>query len=629
VRILQIIAAAGLIMACALAAAHAEKRVALVVGNAAYRHAGVPKLANPVSDAQGMRDALKGLGFDVTYGEDLDGSGLRRTIGDFADRVADADVALVYFAGHGATFGDTPYVVPVDAEFASLGRVPYELVAVETLIGELRQAKGVRIVILDACRDNAAEQELKRQSARGGPVMRGLAPMKNPGGLIIAYATQHLSTAADDAGGGSGGSLFSWGTSARHSPFTAALLHNIATPGLDVKDMFYRVGRDVIAATDGKQRPEISVSMYDQYALTPGGKESKPAETPPPGGAVISEAALVWETVKSSPDVAAIDAFLARYGNVPVYGDLARARRGELARNAPKEPARKPPRQPGGDQVALAVEPPRAGTVLTAAQERGLKPKQSFRECADCPEMVVVPAGSFTMGSPGSEPGRVDNEGPQHVVTIRQPFAVGKFHVTRDQFAVFANETGFAAHSGCDWRSPGFTQDGSHPVVCVSWDDAKAYADWLAKKTSKAYRLLSEAEFEYAARAGTTTPFWWGSSITPDQANYDGNYVYAGGGSKGVYRARTVPVDSFQPNPWGLYNVHGNAYQWTADCWHNDYNGAPADGSAWITTCNEGARIVRGGSWYSLPMVLRAALRVRLTAPNLSIGFRVARTLIP
>jgi uncharacterized caspase-like protein len=202
VRVVQLVAAAGLILAGAIPPAHAEKRVALVVGNAAYRHAGVPKLANPVNDAQGMRDALKGLGFDVTYGEDLDGSGLRRAIGDFADRVADADVALVYFAGHGATFGETPYVVPVDAEFASLGRVPYELVPVETLIGELRQAKGVRIVILDACRDNAAEQDLKRQLARGGPAMRGLAPMKNPGGLIVAYATQYLSTAADDAGGG-------------------------------------------------------------------------------------------------------------------------------------------------------------------------------------------------------------------------------------------------------------------------------------------------------------------------------------------------------------------------------------------------------------------------------------------
>jgi uncharacterized protein YecT (DUF1311 family) len=270
VRFHQVIAAAALMLLCAVATGHAEKRVALVIGNAAYRHA--DRLANPVNDARSTRDALAQLGFDVIYGEDLDQKGLRRTIGQFADRVGDADVAMVYFAGHGATFGDTPYVVPVDAEFSSLGQVAYELVPVETLIGELRQAKGVRIVILDACRDNAAEQELKRQSSRGGPTMRGLAPMKNSGGLIIAYATQYLSTAADDAGGRS---------STGHSPFTAALLNNIATPGLDVKEMFFKVGSEVDAATGGKQRPEISISMYGQYALARAAGTGRTTAAPP------------------------------------------------------------------------------------------------------------------------------------------------------------------------------------------------------------------------------------------------------------------------------------------------------------------------------------------------------------
>jgi formylglycine-generating enzyme required for sulfatase activity len=240
-----------------------------------------------------------------------------------------------------------------------------------------------------------------------------------------------------------------------------------------------------------------------------------------------------------------------------------------------------------------------------------------------------VPAGSFTMGSPEGEKDRRKDEGPQHTVTISRPFAVGKFHVTRDQFAVFARETAFAPHSRCDWRNPGFTQDGSHPVVCVNWDDANSYANWLAKKTGKPYRLLSEAEFEYAARAGTSTPFWWGSSITPAQANYDGNYVYAGGGSKGVYRKGTVPAASFDANPWGLYNVHGNAYQWTADCYHDSYNGAPSDGSAWTTGSCSSGRVVRGGSWISLPWFLRAANRNRYSVEYFNLGFRLARTLSP
>ena len=249
---------------------YAEKRVALVVGNGAYTYA--DRLANPVNDARGMRTALAGIGFDVVYGEDLDQNALRRTIGRFADIAQDADVAVVFFAGHGATFGDTPYVVPVDAQFSSLGQVPYELVPVETLIGELRRVKGVRIAILDACRDNAAEGRLKRQASRGGEPSRGLGPMRNPDGLILAYATQYLSTAADSGGG-------------RNSPFTVALLNNIATPGLDVKDLFFKVGREVLAATGGKQRPEIAVSIYDQYALVPAASQiiaGTPAISLPP-----------------------------------------------------------------------------------------------------------------------------------------------------------------------------------------------------------------------------------------------------------------------------------------------------------------------------------------------------------
>jgi formylglycine-generating enzyme required for sulfatase activity len=147
-----------------------------------------------------------------------------------------------------------------------------------------------------------------------------------------------------------------------------------------------------------------------------------------------------------------------------------------------------------------------APAPLTPAQEPGLKRGEVFRECENCPEMVVVPAGRFTMGSAHSEKDRLRVEGPRHVVTIGRPFAVGKFHVTVDQFAVFAQETGFKAHPRCDWRSPPFfAQEGSHPVVCVNWDDVKAYVDWIAKKTGKRYRLLSEAEWEYAAR-GRTSP---------------------------------------------------------------------------------------------------------------------------
>jgi formylglycine-generating enzyme required for sulfatase activity/uncharacterized caspase-like protein len=634
VRFSRFIAVTWLALMCTLAPAHAEKRVALVIGNAAYLHA--DRLANPVNDARGMRDALKNLGFDVTYGEDLDQKGLRRTIGQFADHVGDADVAMVYFAGHGATFGDTPYVVPVDAEFSSLGQVAYELVPVETLIGELRQAKGVRIVILDACRDNAAERELKRQASRGGPVMRGLAPMKNPGGLIIAYATQYLSTAADDAGGAGG--LFS-SSSTRHSPFTAALLNNIAALGLDVKDMFYKVGRDVIAATEGKQRPEISVSMYDQYVLAPGA--AGPMVARPGEGAVVSDAERTWALIQNTTNLAVLDDFIRQFGNAPIYGPLARAKREEVARQQtaavappvkPAVPAAAPCSGPVTVSFASSCAAPLAGQ-----QERGLKAKDTFRECENCPEMVVVPAGAFTMGSPSGEKGRSSDEGPQHTVTIGRPFAVGKLHVTVDQFGAFVRDTSYNA-SACangSWRNPLFTQDGSHPVVCVGWDDAKAYVDWLAKKTRKPYRLLSEAEWEYAAR-GRTSPgayprFWFGDD-EKDLCRYANFEDEAVPGKKGAPcndgYAHTSPAGHYEPNAFGLYDMAGNAWQWTEDCTHDSYNGAPADGSAWTTQCRDGSRVVRGGSWLSDPPYLRSARR-HTYSTNHAFGFRVARTLAP
>jgi formylglycine-generating enzyme required for sulfatase activity len=233
---------------------------------------------------------------------------------------------------------------------------------------------------------------------------------------------------------------------------------------------------------------------------------------------------------------------------------------------------------------------------------------EPFCDVEGGPEMVVVPAGRFMMGSPMDEPERFADEGPQREVAFTDPFAIGRHAVTRGQFAAFANATGHKAARR--WRDPGFRQDDSHPAVFISWDDAKAYAAWLADTTGRPYRLPTEVEWEYAARAGRTTPFWWGSSITPTQANYNGNHVYKGGGSEGEYRAGTVPVGSFDANPWGLYNVHGNVWEW-------------CEGAV------KSSRVVRGGSWSTYPRYLRAAARLRNpTECNNNFGFRVARTLI-
>ena len=251
-------------------------------------------------------------------------------------------------------------------------------------------------------------------------------------------------------------------------------------------------------------------------------------------------------------------------------------------------------------------------------------PGDVSKDCDACPEMVVVPAGSFTMGSPPGEEGRADDEGPQHRVTIPRAFAVGKFEVT------FAEWDACVAAGGCDGYRPedeGWGR-GKRPAIDVSWKDTKASIEWLSRRTGETYRLPSEAEWEYAARAGTTTPFHFGATIGPDQANYDGNYAYAGG-AKGVYRKKTVAVGSFPANAFGLHDVHGNVWEWVEDCWRGDYKGAAADGGAWTTGGECGQRVLRGGGWSSKPGSARSAFRGRSTSVNRDsgYGFRVARTL--
>lgn len=251
-------------------------------------------------------------------------------------------------------------------------------------------------------------------------------------------------------------------------------------------------------------------------------------------------------------------------------------------------------------------------------------PGTVFRDCPECPEMVVVPAGTFMMGSPASEKGRDSDEGPLHRVNIGALFSIGKYEVT------FAQWDACVSDGGCGGYRPhdsGWGR-GDHPVMYVSWRDARAYVSWLSRKTEKDYRLLSEAEWEYATRAGTTTPFHFGATVSTDQANYNGNYTY-GSGRKGVRRARTVPVGRFAANAFGLHDVHGNVWEWVEDCWHVSYAGAPSHGRAWTTGGDCGDRIVRGGSLSDGPRFARAAKRLGLDASRRDVmfGFRVARTL--
>jgi formylglycine-generating enzyme required for sulfatase activity len=275
--------------------------------------------------------------------------------------------------------------------------------------------------------------------------------------------------------------------------------------------------------------------------------------------------------------------------------------------------------------------------VGSCSDDANLKAGQEFKDCDDCPMMVIVPAGNFKMGSPSDEQGREEDEGPAHEVMLSKAIAVGKYEVTRGQYAAFIFDSGYNSDDGCwvwdgsgwkpnasqNWRDPNFPQTDQHPVTCINWADAQAYISWLSQKTGQGYRLLSEAEWEYAARGGTSTPFSFGQGITTDQANFNGE-------PSGAFREGTTSVGVFPVNAFGLHDMHGNLWEWTDDCSNGSYEGAPNDGSAWLEgDCDR--HVLRGGSWTNEVRSLRSAERVKHSgdpaARGAVDGFRITRAL--
>lgn len=309
-----------------------------------------------------------------------------------------------------------------------------------------------------------------------------------------------------------------------------------------------------------------------------------------------------------------------------------------------------------------------AALLMTGAAPAELQPvaspspRESFQDCTDCPRMVVIPGGEFLMGSPPEESGRRQNEGPQRRLAIAS-FAMSETEITQGQYAAFVQETNRAAEGGCythgdgsddisdvdpraSWRSPGFESTPEHPVVCVSWHEARDYAAWLSRKTGETYRLPSEAEWEYAARAGTTSAFFWGDSADRECVRMNGgdrslvralpawSQSIATALRNGDPRARLVECDDgspftsvvgrYQPNPFGLRDIIGNAWEWVEDCWSESL---PMESRPKVAlSCDHRTR---GGSWDDFPEDLRSARRGRL-APDQrrnDVGFRLARTL--
>jgi formylglycine-generating enzyme required for sulfatase activity len=560
----------------------AAKRVAFVVGIDKYDNLGPQQqLQRAVSDARSVATALTSLGYDVMLAENIVRAGFNAQWQKFLDKLHPGDTAAVYFSGHGVEIEGLNFLLPRDVPNVSYGRqeqVKRESLSVSELLLDLRPRKPqVTLLILDACR----EHPLIPPEFRSAGQHSGLARMDAPEGTFIMYSAGAGETALDRLPGNDPDKI--------NSVYTRRLLPLMKTPGMTLPDLARQLRvevRDLTASVPHMQRPAYYDGLIGKFCL-----------------AACEPAVPASQLKKQQIAVAA---------------------------PPPAQPATPQRADPPKPAVAVTPTPPisRCDGVetLVANDRKCLKPKDSFKDCPECPEMVVVPAGEFMMGSPSNEPDRFDIE-DQVQVTIASPFAVGRFAVT------FAEWDGCVADGGCNGHKPsdeGWGR-GNRPVINVSWDDAKAFTAWLSKKTGKTYRLLSESEREYVTRAGTTTPFWWGSTITPKQANYDGTSdPYKGGGAKGEFRRMTVPVNSFEPNPWGLYNVHGNVWEWTEDCWNESNKGNPGDGLARTTgECNK--RVRRGGGHGMFPGALRSAARMFGDTDKrvFLIGFRLARTLGP
>jgi formylglycine-generating enzyme required for sulfatase activity len=639
------------------------QRVALVIGNAAYADR---PLRNPVNDAQLMQATLRELGFQVQVATDVDRRGLLSALRDFEARARGAEVALFYFAGHGAQVGGANYLIPINAPIRNETDVPDEALDASSVLRRIEEGRArVGLVILDACRDNPFPGSVRSS-------MRGLARMSVPTGSIVAYATAPGSTADDGAGD--------------NGTYTAALARYLKTPGLDIKEVFDRTAQEVEKETNGKQRPREEIGLRGRFVLNdrvPSVTTVPPSVAPAAGESGVTLADLEREAqvrrkwvewqqrmqtdydrivgFREAADlrVQAWQRFLGAWkDDNPTGGEDERLREQAQVRLAEAQ------REVREQEQARAQEVQRAREQAAAAQAAAARlPGTVFRDCAECPEMVVVPPGRFQMGSPASEVGREPDEGPVREVRIGYPLAVGRHEVTRREFGRFVATTGYRTEAernvgaqgcfgwngskfdwvpGLNWRSPGFDQGEDHPVVCVSWNDAQVYLKWLNDSApGRGYRLLSEAEWEYAARAGRgSSRYPWGDDVDAREQCAWANGAdqtakaqvpYAGGWTVSNCsdgHAYTSPVGRFRANAFGLHDMHGNVWEWVQDVWHDSYAGAPSDGSAWMGGGDQSRRVLRGGSGINTPQYLRSAIRLRSTPVSRidDTGFRIART---
>jgi formylglycine-generating enzyme required for sulfatase activity len=599
-----------ILCAIATAAPASTDRAALVIGNASYE---VGRLNNPINDANDVSAALRRLGFEVTLGTDLGREDMLRQLDAFRSKIRPGGLALVFYAGHAVEVDGQNWLLPVrNASIRTQADVPIYSVSAQDILRKVEEGGArLNLLVLDACRDNPLPSGARSAS-------RGLGAIATGNSTLVAYSTAPGKTAADGSG--------------RNSPYTAALLQALSQEHISVPDLFNQVGADVMRRTGGAQVPwNSNTPIWPPIQLAGVGMSVTPP-TPIPGA---STGTLVLDLTPSDAQVY-LDGALLPQGVREVPG-LMPGRQTLLGRRNGYQDhelsvfivaGQRTQATLGLSALAATQAPATAQLSTTQIQSADTaSPLSAFRDRlssgGEGPGMVHIPAGSFTMGSPSHEEGRTNDEGPQRTVNV-PAFAMGKYAVTFAEYDRFAEATGRGKPADEGWGR------GRRPVINVSWEDARAYAAWLSEQTGQRYRLPSEAEWEYAARAGTTGPFSFSGVISPQKANCHCNQTYGGSNADSEgYRRRPVDVGSLPANPWGLHEVHGNVWEWVEDVWHDNYSGAPTDGSAWTAGGYSHLRALRGGSWYSIPDWVRSAMRltIELSDPRKDVGFRLARTL--
>ena len=654
----------------------ASERVALVIGNAAYQHA---PLRNPVNDATDLARALREQGFtQVIQVNNADLNGMRRALRDFREALVGAELGLFYFAGHGAQFQGENYLIPVRSRIDAAVDLDIEALGAQQVLRQMESAGSrVNVVILDACRDNPYPA-----AARSGS--RGLARVETvTGGSLIAFATAPGQVADDGAGRNSPyaaallnylgeplplteffnrvGFAVTESTRGRQVPwYQASPLPPIQLAAISVEPSSVppstlgttppsptlvspqTIELEFWRSIQGSSSPadfEAYLEQYPQGSFAALARarmaalQVQPPTTPPEIQPVPpAPPASVRLSVKATP----ADARIRIMNIVPVYQDgmeLAPGRydleisaRGyqthrrwyELAagdrvlevalERIPERPRVEPTPAP------VASTPPPVTPRPEARPTTGTVHRDRLQDGTQGPEMVFIRGGTFTMGSPTNEAER-DSDERQHRVSVGDVW-MGRYAVTFDEYDRFARATGRDLPDDEGWGR------GRRPVINVSWDDATAYAEWLSGQTGQRYRLPTEAEWEYAARAGTTTARYWGEAIGRNQANCSSSIWFGSCGSQWGGK-QTAPVGSFAPNAWGLYDMLGNVWEWTCSAFDANYGGAEQRCDA-----SGERRSFRGGSWNTKPGWVRSAHRFRLTPGfrGKGLGLRLARS---